>query len=275
MSVEITSVSWIDRQNLPSIGLGTLLEATTHWESRTVIGLVATSNPRPPESLDAVSAFQKTKQYRALESVTLDDDLTTWAGPGIMDAGWTPPFDKSKLPFAARLKPPPASALKWHEGETSPFTSICVPGRHSASAIDMPANAEPLMNMMIKFRAGKETNDIGLSEAKSPYHVPWVWCETLLIRVGGQVKLMGRGSQFPSHAWYVNGKRVMMNLQTAVTASKKDPALSTGRPESQPRQSADRDDGDGQVQCHPFTVSAGLTMTEVLGRGHLGVSAGS
>ena len=61
---------------------------------------------------------------------------------------------------------------------------------------------------MVKFRAGKHTDDVGVNTVGAPFHVPWVWCEVLATLAAGKIKLYGRSSVFPSHAWYLDGKRV-------------------------------------------------------------------
>lgn len=261
----ITSVSWIDRKNLPTPGLLNLLEAaighSIGWDDRTVIGLIATCNPTPPEQLADLDAFRANKQYRAIASMTLSPSLDGFDRDPLFDPGWTPPFDKAKLPWAARAKSPPVKALVPHAGERSPQSCATLGALPSLSTFKLAANTPALAHMMIKFRAGEATNKLGLEEAHSPFHVPWVWCETALARVHGRLKLLCRGSLFPSHAWYVNGKRVAMTLQAPVHAKPDEPALSTGRDASLVRLAPEADRNAGEVTQHPYTVAAGLART--------------
>ena len=115
-ALTITTISWIDRKNLPMPGIGNLIEAArggdSGWDDRTIIGLIATCNPPPPAPLGDLTTFRAKKEYRAVTSIQLKPDLSGLSGDAILDPGWTPPFDKSKLPLLARLKSPPAKALK-------------------------------------------------------------------------------------------------------------------------------------------------------------------
>ena len=81
-------------------------------------------------------------------------------------------------------------------------------------------------------RGGKKQKGDSIFHIGSPFHAPWVWCEHAVIRQGDTVKLLASGSHFPSHAWYVNGKKVGTALQETVRISKDEPVLSTGMPVS-------------------------------------------
>jgi len=260
-SIVVTSVSWIDRKNLPTPGIMSLTKALIGgdigWDDRTVIGLIATSNPTPPITISNVENFRSTHQFRSLVSMKINADLNASEGHPILDAGWTPPFDKAKLPLLARAKSPPKKALIEHEGEKSPLSSVSVGKQVPVSTLIVPPNATVVANMIIKFRAGQATNELGLAEAASPFHVPWVWCETMLVKIGEKVCLLGCGSTFPSHAWYVNGKQVATTLQKMVYAKPNEPAISTGRPNNLPRLKANADKSEGTITGHQYTVSAG------------------
>ncbi|MBX2883097.1 MAG: hypothetical protein KTR32_24300 [Granulosicoccus sp.] len=125
------------------------------------------------------------------------------------------------------------------------------------TSIDRPHGAEVLAHVFIKFRAGEATNKLGLNEAHSPYHVPWVWCETMMVKHRSELKLFGKGSTFPGHAWYVNGKQIATVLQRPVSAKPDDPALSTGRPASQPSLNHTLDRSEGAIQRHAHTAMPG------------------
>jgi len=231
-SIEVTSVSWIDRKNLPTPGVKSLIEALIGgdigWDDRTVIGLIATSNPTPPTDMSNVENFRSKRRFRSIASMKIKADLSAFVGQPILDPGWTPVFDKTKLPRLARAKKTPAKALKEHEGESSALSSVSVGKQVSMSILTVPPNATVVANMIIKFRAGEPTNELGLVEADSPFHVPWVWCETMIVKIGDKVRLLGCGSTFPSHAWYVNGKQVATTLQKLVHASPNEPVILRG-----------------------------------------------
>lgn len=268
-AVEISSVSWIDRKNLPTPGLTSLAEALAGgrigWDDRTVIGLIATSNPAPPKEIGDVGAFLKQCQYRAVAAMKVRADLQGLDGKPTLDPGWTPPFDKGKLPLVARLKTPPAKALEQHRGESSALSTVSSGKQLPISSLRVPMKATVVGNMLIKFRAGEATNDLGRTEAHSPFHVPWVWCETLLVRAGNRLTLLACGSSFPSHAWYVNGRQVAMTLQKPVHAKPDEPAISTGQPISRAQERAEADRSEGPVTKHQYTVGAGQVHTVDLG----------
>lgn len=257
----LTSISWIDRKNLSTPGLLNLVEAlighSIGWDDRTVIGLIATSNPTPPPALPKLKDFLARRQYRAVASLTLDSSLARITGEPLLDPGWTPPFDKHKLPRLAQAKSPPREALAFHAGECSAVSGSCTGKLLPTSSFSADPQRTVITNQLIKFRAGAATNKLGKEEAHSPFHVPWVWCETLLARSRGRLELHCRGSQFPSHAWYVNGKRVALHLQAPVHASPDEPALSKGRPSKLVRLRAEDDKSSGKVQDHAHTVGAG------------------
>ncbi|MEO1018093.1 MAG: hypothetical protein AAFY56_10415 [Pseudomonadota bacterium] len=188
-------------------------------------------------------------------------DLSSLSGSPILDPGWTPPFDKSKLPTIAKAKKPPTKALKEHAGEKSPLSSVSVGRQLPISALAHPPGASIVANMLIKFRAGEATNQLGLEEADSPYHVPWVWCETMIVKKGEVLQLIGCGSFFPSHAWYVNGRQVTAALQKLVHAKPDEPAISTGRPSILPRKDASADKSEGAIVSHEYTVPAGALQS--------------
>ena len=96
-----------------------------------------------------------------------------------------------------------------HQGEYSPLSVVRTEARHPNTAIStVPTTETVLVDSLIKFRAGKNTDDVGINKVGAPYHVPWVWCELVLTFGNGQFKMYGRGSIFPSHAWYFNNSQV-------------------------------------------------------------------
>jgi hypothetical protein len=70
-----------------------------------------------------------------------------------------------------------------------------------------------LVDGIIKFRAGANTDRVGVESVGCLYHVPWVWCETALTDDGSRFKLYGRGSIFPTHSWYLGGTQVASKAQ--------------------------------------------------------------
>jgi hypothetical protein len=151
-----------------------------------------------------------------------------------------------------------------------------------------------LVNALIKFRAGKNTDEIGIKSVRSPFHVPWVWCEFVLTYGKGEFKMYGKGSIFPSHAWYFNGKCVNVvgqasdasfpvtryaalpqvqiqrlpgahlravpppALTIAVKQLKIYPILATGAPAWGPQQPlSDESSRKSPVDSHPYTVTGG------------------
>jgi hypothetical protein len=148
-----------------------------------------------------------------------------------------------------------------------------------------------LVNGLIKFRAGENTDRIGVHSVGCPFHVPWVWCEMALTWNGSRFRLHGRGSIFPTHHWYLGGRRVASVEQVGdssfpsfpatvwppahipapvprisiprpltinVNALQLYPVLSKGAPASGPQTplSGDRS-RSGAVDGHPNTVAAG------------------
>jgi hypothetical protein len=178
-------------------------------------------------------------------------------------------------------------SLEWHKGEASPISIVYTRKRHPNSAIAAPAGETVLINALIKFRAGKHTDDVGIDNVGAPFHVPWVWHETLVTYKKHQIKLYGRGSVFPSHAWYLDGDRVARQKQVIdksfpmktklecryspkgydVTCVRKETdqidyrllnlykVLSVGASANGPQTDASDDDGRaGRVDRHPNTV---------------------
>jgi hypothetical protein len=52
--------------------------------------------------------------------------------------------------------------------------------RHPNSALNPPPGERLLVNGLIRFRAGKHTDDVGVAIG-SPYHMPCVWNEFAVI----------------------------------------------------------------------------------------------
>lgn len=266
--ISVCSVSWIDEKPLPNVGFWLVAGAAISWPKRVIMGLVGTSNPPPPRKLQSVDTFRSTKQYRALLSCSVDTAARTM-GPRpayklsdvILDPGYTPPFDKSKIHTSLRAVAPIPDDASYYAGESSSLSAVTTGSLHPCSSLAVPAGHEVLVSALIKFRAGEHTDTIGVKDAKSPVHVPWVWCEYALISSRSGLRLLGQGSTFPSHAWYVNGAQIASRLQGPIAVSENDPAISTGERvvEGQPATAAknDRSAGDISGSGHQWTLGKG------------------
>jgi hypothetical protein len=273
--VSVCSVSWIDEKPLPNVGFWLVAGAAISWPKRVLMGLVGTSNPQPPPKLQSVDTLRSTKEYRALLSCSVDTAARRM-GPRpsypisdvIIDPGYTPPFDKSKIHTSLRVVAPIPDDANYYAGESSSLSAITTGSLHPCSSLAVPQGYEVIVSALIKFRAGEHTDNIGVEKAKSPVHVPWVWCEYALISSRSGLRLLGQGSVFPSHAWYVNGNQVASRLQSPVAVSEKDPAISTGERvvEGHPATAADNDRSAGDISGggHQWTLAKGNPIDVVI-----------
>lgn len=262
--IRLCSVSWIDSRSLPPIGFLFMAGAKWSWPRRTMIGLVGTTNPAPPDDIGSVSSLRQGQAFRALMSCTVAGVDGRSVSEEVLDPGWTPPLNKSKFDSGLLAQYAAGKALpddaNYYPGEKSALSGIVCGRLHVASTLKVPKDASVLVSAFIKFRAGAHTNAIGISEdgAQSPFHVPWVWCEYALVKVSGKpLRLLGAGSKFPSHRWYVNGKLVGECLQTPVTASEDDPVLNSGRSAKSMQDKAETDRSSGPVASHPNALGPG------------------
>lgn len=278
--VTVGSVSWINSTPLPDVTGLLVLRAEHDWVAKTYMGLAATANPPPPDPLTNFISFQGRKQFRALmfcrirfEIDAKNNKLREFAVmEAAHDGGWTPPFDRSKFKSTyLKFWDKNLTDSNFHQGEASPVSVIRTEGRHPCSAISLVSSNEiSLVNGLVKFRAGSHTDMVGVVDVKSPFHVPWVWCEFLLTYAKGNLKLYGLGSVFPSHAWYLNGKQVLMAPQVADTSLAKDthpstlriyPMLSKGAAASGPQTSlAGESSLSSAVISHSNTAGAGSLL---------------
>jgi hypothetical protein len=257
--LECLSFSWIDGRSLPSVDTVFMLRAAASWPYRVVMGLVATSNPPPPMGYTNVADLLSRRQYRAAERFVVDNGKLV-APLCFVDPGYTPPFDKAKLASFARDLVPVDADTNFYPGESSAISAVVTGALHGSSSLTVPPGYAVVASQLIKFRAGAHTDGIGLTEAKSPVHVPWVWCEQALIQKGNVYRLLGCGSKFPSHAWYVNGQQVAEAMQAVVTPSDKDSAISTGQPGNQPQQPAVADKSSGRADTQLYAIGAGTVV---------------
>jgi hypothetical protein len=309
----VGSVSWINETPNPVWWAIKAKLLDPAWLVKTYIGLVATANPPPPSNIDDFKAFQDGRQFRALTfcriRVTIDDSSQSVTAVEVLDAvrdpGWTPPFKVSSYPTTGvftLLDGWTAFTRVWsfqyHQGEASPLSLVNTQARHNNTTITSISPDETmLVNSLIKFRAGNFTDEVGTKTVGCPYHVPWVWCETVLTYARGNFNLYGRGSIFPSHAWYLDGQQVMQRAQVSDTSfpSKRVqilpvppsipymgprlppipnplsidagglaiyPVLSKGAPATGPQVALSADGGlTGSVETHPYTVAGGPVVT--------------
>jgi hypothetical protein len=224
LEVKVGSVSWIKLDPNPVTFAASGVVLKPAWVPKTYIGLAATANDDPPTMIGNFHDFRSDKDFRALTycHLGLEINNATKAVTKIVsissftDPGYTPPFSLTKYPSASvgsLVDGWKAFTSTWsfdyHEGEESPLSSVVVSGRHKNTTITgVPATETVLANQLVKFRAGAVTDDLGVSVVECPYHVPWVWCETVLTYAAGKFKLYGRGSLFPTHAWYLDGRQM-------------------------------------------------------------------
>ena len=263
----LSSISWIDRNGIPNIGLGFVASAGMKWHKRVIMGLLATSNPPPAKTIENIETFRQRKQYRAITHYK-HSEFHNFDSYTIVDAGYTPAFNKSGLNTQIMTYIPDMllkdslNDPKPYPGDKSPLSAIVKDKLHSCSTLTIPNGSDVIISSLIKFRAGEHTDETGINDAISPTHVPWVWCECALIRNGGTYSLITNGSIFPSHAWYLNGQQVGMSLQAPISDSEKEPVISTGRQAAQPWQSSDKDQSMGRVDKHLYAIESGK-QTEI------------
>ena len=240
--VTVASVSWINETPNPIwfAGKSKLLEPA--WIPKTYVGLVATSNPTPSASINDFKQFRDGKEFRAFTfcrlRITTDDRTNRLTAVEVVDAihdpGWTPPFRVTKFPSVGLMgwldgweSFKQAWGFTYHAGEASPLSKVYTQSLHphTTLAAYKGADEEVLVSALIKFRAGKHTDDVGIEQVGAPFHVPWVWCDTLLTWANGTLKLYGRGSIFPSHAWYVDGTQVKTVAQVSDTSFPSKPVV--------------------------------------------------
>lgn len=298
--IKIASVSWINESPNPIWFAGKAAVLEPEWIPKTYLGLVATSNSPPPDMIADFKKFQTTKDFRALTychiRITADDASNKITKFEVLDAvhdpGWTPPFRQRKYPTSLLIPDKDIWSFEWHPGEASPVTLVNTQALHANTtlAAQVGTGETVLVDSLIKFRAGSHTDDVGL-KIGSPHHVPWVWCETLLTYANGNLKLYGGGSIFPTHTWYLDGKRVLTRAQVADTSFPRAqlaipfspgafgtinvprpltidprllnlyPVLSAGAPAGCQQTSLDSEKGlTGVLTGHPNTAPAGSVM---------------
>jgi hypothetical protein len=238
--IRVGSVCWIEDTPSPVEFSAQALYLDPTWIPKTYMGLSATANPTPDARITDFRKFQATKQFRALLychfKADIDPDTNIiknfTALEAIHDGGWTPPFNRKKFPFTYLKPDKNMSDPNFYQGEASSVSLVNLRARHKNSVLTNFGSGEAvLVNGLIKFRAGKHTDDIGVKEVGCPFHVPWVWSEFLLTYKGGNFTLTGKGSIFPSHAWYFNDACVKTQAQVTDPISPRvAPSPSTSSP---------------------------------------------
>jgi hypothetical protein len=226
--IKVGSISWIHKNPNPVWLAAGSFYYEPDWIPKTYIGLAGTCNPAPGAAVADFLKYQKDRKFRALTycrfKVTIDDATDRVTGFQVLDAvhdpGWTPDFSMTTFPSTLLSFDTSIYSFKWYQGEASGVSLVNTQARHKNTTLPATPDGETvLVNSLIKFRAGKHTDDVGINNVGAPYHVPWVWCETLLTYVGfGVFSLTGRGSVFPSHAWYFNDQQVRTVAQTGDTS---------------------------------------------------------
>ena len=173
---------------------------------------------RPGAKESDFVAYQKSQDYRAITYCPITfyfddatDSVTSYRVDGaFVDGGWTPDFKMTSYPSTLLSFDMDIYSADAYPGEASPLSFVTIRARHKNTAITGVSPDETvLVNSLIKFRAGAHTDNIGVNSVGCPWHVPWVWCEALLTYAKGRFYVYGRGSIFPSHAWYLNDQQVM------------------------------------------------------------------
>lgn len=271
-------VSWIDGDALPK-SYGTDMFDEQLWLSEALCGLYATSNPRPPKTIGDFVSFKQKGDYRGLMffkfSTVVDmasDQTSSFTDLGrFLETGPTPKFDISKVPQAWIDSDARNSVAS--PGEVSGLSNFATQDRNDFTAIGA-VTGSVMVDGVVKVRAGSHTDDLGV-KLGALYHVPWVWSEMLVTFENGEFHLVGRGSIFPTHTWYVNGNQVAERPQVAVPTiieghklmkvlNKGAPTKTRSGPRSLPTlpQSPLADDlklkgKKSPVQTHPWTVESG------------------
>jgi hypothetical protein len=254
------------------------------WVPKTYLGLAATRNP-PPEATPDFTAARQGRQFRAMTfchfslQVDADDRIRNFKVLNAFhDPGFTPPFNAGALPaHFGDLADLLFSDGQFHAGEASSLSLVNTEARHANTTItDVPPEEVVLVDSLIKFRAGKVTDDIGRDKVGAPFHVPWVWCESVVTYAGnGVFKLYGRGSIFPTHSFYLDGHKVATidevgdatfpklpgTRKIEVSRLRLFPVLSKGAAAAGPQPPTQETLG-GSVETHPNTATGGREVKE-------------
>ena len=178
--IQVGTVSWINDTPNPMYSTLQTLLLSPDWIPKTYLGLSGTSNSAPPETLTDFPGYQNTKDFRAMTfchfSANLDDATGRIMDLRVLkafhDGGWTPDFKMRNWPTTVFSFDTDIYSYNKHEGESSPLSVVRTEGRHPNTAIStVPKTETVLVNALIKFRAGKNTDEIGIKSVRS--NRPW------------------------------------------------------------------------------------------------------
>ena len=318
VKLSVCCVSWISNVNVIDMNALEKLRNSyfrfgdSSWVVKTLIALRCTANPSPPpafaegsstslaggigrvwrrpppgKTLITLDDFRAAGEYRALSYFRLivDLDLTrdrivnVKCERSYIDPGWTPAFKWGECPSGFFV--PDTWDFAPQPGEQSSISGLSLGPKRHPNSFFRGTEGQPVANLVAKFRAGRHTDEIGLTTAGSRFHVPWVWSETLLTFSDSKFRLLGVGSEFPSHAWYVNGRQVGVRLQAGDAfipfkseVSQEDIDLErlklyriirVGRPSTLEQSRPDENhegEQDGPIDGHENTVEEGPSLVE-------------
>lgn len=289
------TISWIEPRPSPITKAIQALDLNPGWIPKAALGLIMVSNTAPPFIVNDFTAFKAAKDFRGMMScrvrITVDgvtDAISVTSISNFVEAGFTPPASVAKAKnnsvvfgFGEESQVDskiPAVMRSFTQGELSSVSSVVFGARHPNSSITAaPANQQVVFNAIVKFRANPAEDAEGVKQPEPGilFHVPWVWCETL-VTYGGQLKfnLFGAGSLYPSHAWYINGNQTRQVIQSCDTSFPVFPGTSlinesamiltsffkSGVPAALPQQPLAAEAGlSGSVSTHPNTAASGVT----------------
>ena len=176
----------------------------------------------------------------------------------VTSGGWSPPVDTRIVPsLSAQQVASWIDDGKYHEGEMADWSAICVHKQHPNTPNAVRQGEEIVLEGLIRFRAGAHTDNMGITEAGSPFHVPWVWSDVSVVYLGkGKFRAHALGSAFPTHKLFIDGEAKALQLQAKVEAVSTDPTLSTGLPATD-LQSNKNEAVVGPIDKAPNTIPAG------------------
>lgn len=210
------------------------------------------------------------REFRAVIQYIIKSDGTI--GDILLESGYTPDISFWKDPslnlaFSYWLRPVSTFQVGFDKGQKSRISSVLKGKLHPNSSLKLPEGAKIVSSALIKFRAGEGVNKIGIEQAESPYQVPWVWSEHAVICVKSQLKIIAKGSLFPSHACYINQKQVLKIPQRKVEKIPKIEELPTGdemrssfltagAEKNSPFGSPEGDISEGSIERHEYTLKS-------------------
>lgn len=271
--IRVGSITWLNGIPTPLWFAGAYEKLEPAWVPRIYMVLKATSNPAPEVHVADFKQFQAAKQYRALTYCRCQADIDDATGEladfrvleAVHDPGWMPPFRYTEFPpslVPALFADPDLRDPGWYPGEASALSRLCGGQQHANSSIDgIPKEERILVNALLKCRAGSHADDVAL-RLGAPFHVPWIWNEWVLTYAPGQWKLYMRASKFPSHGWYVNGKRVATAAQIGDASFPEQPRTAPAAVYAVPQAQTGRRINVPRLALYPAVLSKGAPATD-------------